>query len=256
MAGAGGGALKGAAAGASVGAAFGGVGAAVGAVVGAIAGAISGLFGNKKKKKLKKAIRNEQTFQRDKALEINFFQEAGQDIQMARAQFQIGQERIQAVREARIRRGEVIASAANANAQTSTVGQTLADNPYTQLLAGIGVQNVFAGYASWLGDINDEISSRNEDVINSQFRLGQFQARLGRQIQKDQLFDQAMDNAASLAGTFGGYMNTSGGGNAGGSYKPTGFSSATSSNSKASNTFNYFGNYQNGSAGKSIFNFK
>lgn len=256
MAGAGGGALKGAAAGASVGAAFGGVGAVVGAVVGAIAGAISSLFGNKKKKKLKKAIRNEQTFQRDKALEINFFQEAGQDIQMARAQFQMGQERIQAVREARIRRGEVIASAANANAQTSTVGQTLADNPYTQLMAGIGVQNVFAGYASWLGDINDEISSRNEDVINSQFRLGQFQARLGKKMMDDQLMQQSLDNAASLAGTFGGYMSNRGSSGGGGSYQPTGFSSATSSNSKASNTFNYFNNYQSGSAGKSIFNFK
>lgn len=255
MAGAGGSAMKGAAAGASVGAAFGGVGAVVGAVVGAIAGAISSLFGNKKKKKLKKAIKNEQTFQRDKALEINFFQEAGQDIQMARAQFQMGQERIQAMREARIRRGEVIASAANANAQTSTVGQTLADNPYTQLLAGIGVQNVFAGYAGWLGDINDEISSRNEDVINSQFRLGQFQARLGKQLQNDQLMQQSLDNAASLAGTFGGYMSNSSSGG-GGSYQPTGFSSATSSNSKASNTFNYFNNYQSGSAGKSIFNFK
>ena len=211
---------------------------------------IGGLVTRGKTKKLNKAIANESQFQLDKSLNTMDLQGQSQDVAQVQANLQMTQERIQAIREARIRRAEVIAAASNAGGLTSTVSQGASDSIYTQLVAGVGLQNVFAGFSEHQSQLNKLIADNNSEIIKSQGRQNEFQARLGKQQAKANLIGGAIDlgigAVAAFAGPIGAFGATAGAASgfmAGASKVASGFTSAVRT---VGNTISNFNNFQSG----------
>lgn len=204
---------------------------------------IGGLATRGKIKKLTKAIANESNWQQDLAINNMDIQTNAQDTAKVQANLQMTQERIQAMREARIRRAEVIAAASNAGGLTSTVAQGASDSIYTQLVAGVGLQNVFAGFSEHQSQLNKLLAKNNSEIIRSQGRQNEFQARIGKQQAKAQLIGGAIDLGISAVAAFAGPIGAFGAaaGAAGGIAR--GFSSAVKT---AGNVMANFSNFQQG----------
>ena len=213
-------------------------------------GFIGGLVTRGKIKKLNKAIANESQWQQDLSLNTMDIQEEAQNVAQVQANLQMTQERIQAMREARIRRAEVIAAAANAGGLTSTVAQGASDSIYTQLVAGVGLQNVFRGFSEHQSQLNKLIAENNSEIIKSQGRQSVFQARIGKQQAKAELIGGAIDlglgAATAFLGPAGMFAATAGaatGVMSGASKVASGFTSAAR---VVGNTVANFNNFQSG----------
>ena len=211
---------------------------------------IGGLVTRGKVKKLTKAIANESHWQQDLAINNMDIQTNAQDTAKVQANLQMTQERIQAMREARIRRAEVIAAASNAGGLTSSVAQGASDSIYTQLVAGVGLQNVFAGFSEHQSQLNKLIAKNNSEIIRSQGRQNEFQARIGKQQAKAQLIGGAIDlgigAVAAFAGPIGAFGATAGAASGMASSVgriTSGFSSAVKT---AGNVLANFSNFQQG----------
>ncbi|HEY0731753.1 MAG TPA: hypothetical protein VGD33_05005 [Chitinophagaceae bacterium] len=211
---------------------------------------IGGLVTRGKIKKLNKAIANESQWQQDLSLNTMDIQEESQNVAQVQANLQMTQERIQAMREARIRRAEVIAAASNAGGLTSTVAQGASDSIYTQLVAGVGLQNVFAGFSEHQSQLNKLIAKNNSEIIKSQGRQNEFQARIGKQQAKAELIGGAIDlglgAATAFLGPAGMFAATAGaatGVMSGASKVASGFTSAAR---VVGNTVANFNNFQSG----------
>lgn len=211
---------------------------------------IGGLITKKKRKKLTKAIQNESQYQLDQSINIAQMQEQANDVNQLQANFAMRQERIQAIREARIRRAEVVQAAANAGAQKSTTAQTAYDTIYTNIVAGVGRQNVLAGWSEHMSGINSIIGDLNTNIIESQGRQNVFQARLGAQAEKANLIGGALDMGMAVAGAaFGAVGVGAMAGAAGGAAMSTGSRIASGFQSAArfaGNAITNFGNFQAG----------
>lgn len=215
---------------------------------------IGGLVTRGKVKKLTKAIANESHWQQDLAINNMDIQTNAQDTAKVQANLQMTQERIQAMREARIRRAEVIAAASNAGGLTSSVAQGASDSVYTQLVAGVGLQNVFAGFSEHQSQLNKLIAKNNSEIIRSQGRQNEFQARIGKQQAKAQLIGGAIDlgigAVAAFAGPIGAFGATAGAASGMASSVgriASGFSSAVKTTGNVLANFSNFqqGNYNN-----------
>ena len=163
---------------------------------------VGNLVTKKKRKKLNKLIAQESQNQVELALENVQFEQQAQDIQQNRANFQMSQNRIEAAREARLRKAQMIASGVNAGAGNTTTLQGATDSLFSQLTGNLGKLNVFASISEQLSGINTELAQNQSDIIASQGRQQAYGAKLQTQQEKAQLIGSAVDTGIGLATMF------------------------------------------------------
>lgn len=163
---------------------------------------IGNLVTKKKRKKLNKAIASESQEQMNLALETAELEEKANDVMMTRANVEMKQDRISAVREARIRRAQMIQGATNAGAIGGSTVNTAAGAIMTQLMSGVGLQNIFAGFSEQLSEINTDIGEKQSDIIRSQGKQAEYGAKLQTQQEKANLIGGAVDLGLAVAGAF------------------------------------------------------
>lgn len=163
---------------------------------------IGSLITKKKRKKISKQMVQESLLQAEIAKENVGLENEAQDIMTTRANFQMVQDRIQGAREALMRRSNLVQSAVNAGAGTSTAAQMGTDSLFTQFTNAIGMQTVFAGYSSALSGINETIGQNNTEIIDSQGRQVQLDAAMAKQQEKAELIGGAIDLGLSVATSF------------------------------------------------------
>lgn len=163
---------------------------------------VGNLVTKKKRKKLNKLIAQESQNQVELAQENVQFEQQAQDIQQNRANFQMSQNRIEAAREARLRKAQMIASGVNAGAGNTTTLQGATDSLFSQLTGNLGKLNVFASISEQLSGINTELAQNQSDIIASQGRQQAYGAKLQTQQEKAQLIGSAIDTGLSLATMF------------------------------------------------------
>ena len=171
-----------------------------------IGSTIGGLIGKKKRKKLRKRIGAEQA---------NLFK-----METLRSDFGTRQEKLQQLREARIRRAQIIAGGVNAGAGISSSAiQGGAGSAYSLGLGNIAALNVFQGYSQAIGQ-----SQANLQILG---------AKMEAQQQKEQMWGGIIDTGIQVASMFAG-------GGMGGMGQAAGRSAGMSaSNTAAANSFNY-----------------
>lgn len=114
-------------------------------------------------------------------------QEQANKIQAARANVEAHRDRIKLQREARIRRAQVVAGAANAGVGLSSSGvEGATGSIQSQFGEGIGTLGTMLGFSERLGATNQEVAQ------------GQFQLQKAQQT--EQLWNQVGSTALSLAG--------------------------------------------------------
>ena len=160
---------------------------------------VGNLVTKKKRKKLNKLIAQESQNQVELALENVQFEQQAQDIQQNRANFQMSQNRIEAAREARLRKAQMIASGVNAGAGNTTTLQGATDSLFSQLTGNLGKLNVFASISEQLSGINTELAQNQSDIIASQGRQQAYGAKLQTQQEKAQLIGSAVDTGIGIA---------------------------------------------------------
>ena len=163
---------------------------------------VGNLVTKKKRKKLNKLIAQESQNQVELAQENVQFEQQAQDIQQNRANFQMSQNRIEAAREARLRKAQMIASGVNAGAGNTTTLQGATDSLFSQFTSNLGKLNVFANISEQLSGINTELAQNQSDIIASQGRQQAYGAKLQTQQEKAQLIGSAIDTGLSLATMF------------------------------------------------------
>lgn len=163
---------------------------------------VGNLVTKKKRKKLNKLIAQESQNQVDLALENVQFEQQAQDIQQNRANFQMSQNRIEAAREARLRKAQMIASGVNAGAGNTTTLQGATDSLFSQFTSNLGKLNVFANISEQLSGINTELAQNQSDIIASQGRQQAYGAKLQTQQEKAQLIGSAIDTGIGLSTMF------------------------------------------------------
>lgn len=193
---------------------------------------IGNLVTKKKRKKLNRAIQEESQLQTGLALETADLEREAQRVGQTRANVQMAQERVAAAREARMRRAEVIQAGVNAGAGRSTSAQNAASSIYTQFVSGLGLQNVFAGFASELSTISEEASQKQSEIISSQGRQSALGAKLQTQQEKAELIGGAIDLGISVVGAFAGAGAIGGMASAAGGAMRSGFANAVSTASR------------------------
>lgn len=146
---------------------------------------IGGLLTKKKKKKLQGQINQE--YRNSAAAQVE-----SQRIDQLRANFGSKQEKIQQLREGRIRRAQVIAGAVNAGAGYSTVAAQGAASAQTSAFANLGNLNVLEGYS-------EAISKKNEEFMKSQGNQQLLGAKLQTQEQKAQFYGDIFDTGFAVA---------------------------------------------------------
>ena len=146
---------------------------------------IGGLLTKKKKKKLQGQINQEYRISARA-------QQESQRIEQLRANYGSKQEKIQQLREGRIRRAAVIAGAVNAGAGYSTVAAQGAASAQTSAFANLGNLNVLEGYS-------EAISKKNEEFMKSQGQQQLLGAKLQTQDQKAQFYGDIFDTGLSVA---------------------------------------------------------
>lgn len=163
---------------------------------------VGNLVTKKKRKKLNKLIAQESQNQVALAQENVQFEQQAQDIQQNRANFQMSQNRIEAAREARLRKAQMIASGVNAGAGNTTTLQGATDSLFSQFTSNLGKLNVFANISEQLSGISTELAQNQSDIIASQGRQQAYGAKLQTQQEKAQLIGSAIDTGLSLATMF------------------------------------------------------
>lgn len=149
-------------------------------------GVIGGLVTRKKRKKIARQMKNEFTIQAEAAKEA-------QRIGQLQANFGAQQEKIQQLREARIRRAAVIASGVNAGVGTeSTAVQGGASSAYSGALGNVSAIGSMQTFS-------ENISKQQEIVAASQGRSQVLDVKMGTQKQKADMIGSIVDTGVSLA---------------------------------------------------------
>lgn len=137
-----------------------------------IGGMVSGLIGKKKRKKLRRQMNAEQA---------NLFK-----METLRADFGTRQEKLQQLREARIRRAQIIAGGVNAGVGIlSSAVQGGAGSAYSLGMGNVAALNVFQGYSQAIGQ--------------SQANIQKLGAKMEAQREKEQMWGNIIDTGISIA---------------------------------------------------------
>ena len=115
------------------------------------------LFTKKKKKKIRRA--KKAAYAAISAEQQKLFQ-----LETLRADFGTRQEKLQQLREARIRREAILSSAANAGAMGSSSAIGGAGSAVSSGIGNIGVLNVFQGYSKAMGAAQSEIVKQEGEL--------------------------------------------------------------------------------------------
>lgn len=193
-----------------------------------VAGLVTGIFGAKKAKKAAK---------KQKQIAVQLQKEAGIQAEAAGKQFEIEREmqriaqvqanvaaredRIAQIREARIRRGQILASAANAGVSTQGTSsiQSGVGGLTTQLGKNLGLMNVFKGFAENQSQLGEQSAAQQKIILDSQGRSAVLQGRsdvINANLAKSQatlgLIGSGIEAGMSLFNTgFGGFTSLFGG---------------------------------------------
>ena len=143
------------------------------------------LFTKKKKKKIRRA-------QKAAYAAISAEQQKLFQLETLRADFGTRQEKLQQLREARIRREAILSSAANAGAMGSSSAIGGAGSAVSSGIGNIGVLNVFQGYSKAMGAAQSEIAKQEGELQ----RLG---VKMEAQNAKAQMIGGITDTAISIA---------------------------------------------------------
>jgi hypothetical protein len=147
---------------------------------------IGGLITRKKRKKIARQMTNEYTLQAEVAKEA-------QRIGQLQANFGAQQEKIQQLREARIRRAAVIASGVNAGVGVgSTAVQGGTSSAYSAALGNVSAVNAMQTYS-------EAISQQQEKLAESEGRLKVLGVKMDTQQQKASMIGSIVDTGISLA---------------------------------------------------------
>lgn len=146
---------------------------------------VGGLLTKKKKKKIQGKIN--QGYRDSAAAQVE-----SQRLAQLQANFGSKQEKIQQLREGRIRRAQVLAAATNSGAGNSTVTQSGYGSAETSAFANLGNINVMEGFS-------EAISKQNEEYMKQQGNLQVLGAKLQTQNEKAQFIGSIFDTAFSVA---------------------------------------------------------
>jgi hypothetical protein len=146
---------------------------------------IGGLLTKKKKKKLQGQINQE--YRNSAAAQVE-----SQRIDQLRANFGSKQEKIQQLREGRIRRAAVLAGAANSGASRSTSAVQGYGSAETSAFANLGNLNTIESYS-------EQISKKNEEYMRSQGNLAVLGAKVQTQNEKAQFIGDIFDTGLAVA---------------------------------------------------------
>lgn len=146
---------------------------------------VGSLFTKKKKKKLRRAMKG--AYAAISAEQQKLFQ-----LESLRSDFGIQQEKLQQLREARIRRGQIVASAATSGAGASTSAFGGAFSAYSSGVGNASTLNVFRDYSRAMGASQSEIA-KQEGVLQ---QLG---VKLDAQNAKAQMIGGITDTTLSIA---------------------------------------------------------
>lgn len=191
-----------------------------------VANIVTGILGGKKAKKAAK---------KQKAIALQLQKEAGIQAEAAGRQFEIEREiqrvaqvqantqaredRIQQIREARIRRASIIASAAGAGVgQGSSSIQGAVGGLTTQLGKNLGLFNVAQGFANTFSVLGEQSAEQQKAILDSQGRSAVLQgksevinANLAKSQAGLQVIGGAIEAGQSLFSRFGGFTSLAGG---------------------------------------------
>ena len=145
---------------------------------------IGGLLTKKKKKKIQGQIN--QGYRDSAAAQVE-----AQRVAQLQANFGSKQEKIQQLREGRIRRAQVVAAASNSGAY-STVAKSGASSAETSAFANLGNINVMEGFS-------EAISKQNEEYMKQQGNLQVLGAKLNTQNEKAQFIGSIFDTGLAVA---------------------------------------------------------
>jgi hypothetical protein len=148
-----------------------------------VAELIGSLFTKNKRKKIRRAQRA--AFAAISAEQQKLFQ-----LETLRADFGTRQEKIQQLRESRIRRAQILASAANSGAMDSSSAKGGASSAYSTAIGNIGVLNAFQSYSKAIGTSQSEIA-KQEGILQ----------QLGVKMEAQQAKAQMIGSIAGAVGT-------------------------------------------------------
>jgi hypothetical protein len=167
-----------------------------------IISAIGGFSAAKKQKKAaKRAARAEQA--RVKA------EQEKQRIEQVRANVATRKERLKSLREARIRRAQIIQAGINAGAEGSSTVEGAIGGIGTQFGAAQGQINVAQGFGEAISQQNEASAAASGEISRQQGKIAVSQA-------KQQVFKAAGDLAQGIFERGGGFTSMFGGGSFGG----------------------------------------
>ena len=146
---------------------------------------IGGLLTKKKKKKLQGQINQE--YRNSAASQVE-----SQRIDQLRANFGSRQEKIQQLREGRIRRAQVLAGAANAGVAQSSSAKQGYGSAETSAFANLGNLNAIESYS-------EAISKKNEEYMRSQGNLAVLGAKVQTQNEKAAFIGDIFDTGFAIA---------------------------------------------------------
>ena len=118
---------------------------------------VGSLFTKKKKKKIRRA-------QKAAYAAITASQQELFKLETLRADFGTRQEKLQQLREGRIRRAQILAGAATSGALMSTSAQGGASSAYTSAMANVGVLNVFQEYSKAMSAAQSNIAKQEGEL--------------------------------------------------------------------------------------------
>ena len=146
---------------------------------------VGSLLTKKSKSKIRKAMKG--AYAAISAEQQKLFQ-----LETLRSDFGIRQEKLQQLREARIRRGQILSSAATSGALTSSGAIGGAYSAYTSGVGNATSLNVFQDYSRAMGISQSEIA-KQEGILN---QLG---VKMEKQQAKAQMIGGIFDTAADIA---------------------------------------------------------
>ena len=146
---------------------------------------IGGLITRKKRKKIARQQKAEFALQAQLSKEQ-------QRIGQLQANYAAQQEKMQQLREARIRRAQVIASGVNAGAGNSSAVEGGASSAYSAALSNVSNLNAIQTYS-------ENISNINQQLAESSARLNVLGVKMDTQNQKSQMIGSIIDTGISLA---------------------------------------------------------
>lgn len=192
-----------------------------------VASIVTGILGGKK---AKKAAKKQKQIARELQKEAGIQAEAAgrqfeiereiQRVAQVQANTQAREDRINQIREARIRRAQIIASAAGAgiSVQGSSSIQGGVGSLTTQLGKNLGLFNVFRGFAENISQLGEQSADQQKAILDSQGRSAVLQGRsevINANLAKSQatlgLIGSGIEAAGSIFGRFGGFTSLAGG---------------------------------------------